>query len=48
MADLDFDEDEKKESIVEEVEEQLIFMPVVRVFSDYPVCTDQVGGPQFL
>lgn len=41
MADLDFDEDEKKESIVEEVEEQLIFMPVVRVFSDYPVCTDQ-------
>jgi len=44
MADLDFDDEGEgggKVEVPEEVEETLIFMPVVRTFSDFPLCTDQ-------
>jgi len=45
MADLDFYEGEggkeEEEKVEVEEEEFLIFMPVVRTFSDYPLCTDQ-------
>ena len=43
MADLDFDNDENPEEEEEEEEEMLIFMPAIRTFSDYPLCTDQVN-----
>ena len=42
MADIDFDEEEKP-AVAEAPEEELLtFMPVIRSFSDYPLCTDQV------
>ena len=44
MTDIDFGEEEKPAAVEAPEEELLIFMPVVRTFSDYPLCTDQASN----